>query len=97
MTTFAATFRELVGPCLRQRCRRGAFCVERGRWTFTQAHCFVWDLACARGACHLPPPVLSDLADWIDCEILTAAMEFEASETSRRAIVDEMVGQAVVA
>lgn len=97
MITFADQFRELMGPPLLRRCRTGAFCVECGRWTFIQAHGFVWDLARARGAAHLPPPIIQDLDQWIDSQILAAAVEFEASETSRQAIIAELVGQAVAA
>ena len=95
-TFFAHNFRELVMPSLRRRCRVAAFCLERGQWSFSEASAFVWSLAHARGASHLPNAVLFDLAQWIDSQILSASIEFEAPD-KRREIIDELVAEAVAA
>lgn len=96
MSSFASTFREILRPALLQHCRVAGFRVERGRWTFTQAHTFVFDFARSRGASHLPLPALSDLDQWIDSQILLASIEFEAPD-KRREMVDELVAEAMAA
>jgi hypothetical protein len=90
MTTFPQAFRELVTPALRTRCRTAGFCIERGRWTFTEGETFVMDLARARGALQLPDRILLELEDWISGQILAASAEMEDADV-RRAYVDEVV------
>jgi hypothetical protein len=87
---FAETFREMVIPELSKRCRKAGFCIERGRWTFTEGHAFVMDLARHRGAYCLPLHVLDDLDQWIDAQILKASIDMENDDT-RRAYVRESV------
>jgi hypothetical protein len=92
MTTFAATFRDLVMPTLQRHCRTAGFCVERGRWSFTEGHAFVWDMARSRGALHLPLQIIGDLDGWIDVQILKASIEME-DDGVRLAYVDECVNR----
>lgn len=94
MTTFASAFREIVAPALRQRCRSAGFCIGRGRWSFTQGHAFVLDLARQRGAMHLPDRILEELDNWIATQIVAAVIEME-DELKRSAYASEIADRAL--
>lgn len=99
MSTFAATFRELVMPDLRRMCRLQALAVARGRCGFSDASNSVFAHARARGATHLPVSLIADngqrrdlileLHDWIDVTILKTIADVESRPDAAREIVDE--------
>lgn len=89
MSTFATTFRELVMPDLRLRCRLQAVLVYRGRRSFTEGTGAVWHYAASRGATHLPDAIIDQLDDWIDTTTLNTIAEIEALPDTAPAIVNE--------
>lgn len=92
MSTFAATYREIVMPDLRRACQGQALSLARGRCSFTEAYDAVFALARRRGALHLPTNLLADLEGWIDTTLLRTVVDIETRPEAARKIVDEILG-----
>lgn len=92
MSTFAATFRELVMPDLRRASRLQALSIYRGRCGFTEAADAVLADARRRGAMHLQPILMAELMDWIDVTLLRTVVDIETRPEAAREIVDEALG-----
>ncbi len=90
MATFAATFRELVMPGLRQRCRVQALFVTLDMETFAGAFAAVMRHASQRGASGLPDDLLAELADWIGTTILGFVDAFEPAADEARRVADKV-------
>lgn len=70
MSTFAATFRELVMPTLKRMCAAHALFVACELQDFCDAHTTVMREAERRGAAHLPDDLRAELDAWIASTIL---------------------------
>lgn len=90
VSTFAATFREIVMPMLKSRARVQGLFLALGRRTFTEAYDEVFGLASARGALHLDDSLLSELEGWIAKELIASCNEFEPQVEERRQIADRV-------
>jgi hypothetical protein len=72
LTTFAATFRELVTPDLARMCRaRGVF-IALGMNGWGESFDEVMTEALHRGAIHLPAVVFEQLEEWVATSLLRA-------------------------
>lgn len=71
MTDFANTFRTLVMPSLRERCRYYGILVSCDQIGLGEACDLVMDEARKRGATYLDSRKLTDLLDWTATRILT--------------------------
>lgn len=83
MSTFAATFRNIVMPRLRRQARVQGLFVALDLRTFSEACSSVWADASRRGAAHLPDSLIDELNDWIATQVLNAAIEFEPTEEDK--------------
>lgn len=72
MSTFAATFGELVIPDLRRLCAARGLFVALDLADFSEACAEVWAVALRRGAERLPRVALDQLDEWIATQILQA-------------------------
>lgn len=90
--TFAAAFRELVMPDLRQHCRTQALFVALDHSTFTEASAAVMAQAAERGASKLPNNLLLELQDWINATILREIDGHAATAEAVRYFTDHPAG-----
>ena len=72
MSTFLATFREIVIPDLRRQCQRLGLTVALGVDTYGEAYDRVFAHARERGALHLADGELGQLEEWISATLLHA-------------------------
>lgn len=72
MSTFAATFGEIVIPDLRRMCAARGLFVALDLADFGEACAEVWTVALRRGAERLPRAALDQLDDWIAAQLLQA-------------------------
>jgi Na+/phosphate symporter len=90
MTTFAATFRELVMPSLARMCRTQGLFVALDLCTFSEASGTVMAAAAKRGASSLPDGLVMELGDWIGTAILKAIDEFTPAIEAHRVAADRV-------
>ena len=96
MSTFAATFRELVIPDLtRMIAARGLF-LALGLSGWSEAYDEVLDEASRRGALHLPDAVFRQLEDWISDELLKASTAAEPLAQRAAAASDKALWRCIL-
>jgi len=76
VATFADTYREIVTPILRERCRYHGFLLALGDEGFAEAHDAVTAIAYDKGAASLPDSVQFAIDEWIGAQILKHCDEF---------------------
>lgn len=85
MTEFAAAFREIVVPDMRQLIRATAPCVAMCVMRWTEAHASIMHAASKRGASLLPDNVYDDFEDWVCTQLLNAIATWEAAPRNAKA------------
>ena len=91
MTTFPATFRELVIPDLRRLCRVHGLFVALDNRTFSEAFSAVWQEASCRGALLLPDNLMLEIEEWVMLTILKHEAEFRPSIEEYRRMADRVI------
>ena len=81
MATFAAAFREIVIPALRQQAFIQGIYLGGGLIGWEEAYGEVLDVAIKRGALHLPSSDWDGLTDWICSELIR---QTQAAEEQQR-------------
>ena len=77
MADFAATYRELVVPRLRDLCIAHGSSIAHGLEDFPKAFGRIMRAAITLGASHLPPDRQADLEDYLLTTLSNAAFETE--------------------
>jgi hypothetical protein len=85
MTTFAATFREIVIPDMRRLIAATAPCVAMCVMTFAEARNSIVAAAIKRGATSLPEEVFQDFRDWVADQLFHAVDAWEDANPANEA------------
>ena len=91
--SFADTYREIVVPDLRRRCRAQAGSVALDLTSFSEAQSNVIHAAYARGSGNLPNEIQIDLMNWIGSTLLRDIDAAERDVAKYRVMSDRVAAE----